>query len=127
MRIDPRRSAGGQSVENPSPINGTKSQIFTTRCSSCAPSFVRPVTGAFYIISLMRQTPRSAPTGNLLDLVVKIIRLVPGRKGNSRPEAAIRFFYSMTSSARTKTAGGIVRLIFAAAFRLMMSSNLVGW
>ena len=42
------------------------------------------------------------------------------------PEAAIRLSYSMTSSARARIAGGIVRPSALAVLRLTTSSNVVG-
>src|SRR6516162_8777745 len=49
-----------------------------------------------------------------------------GEIDRSRPEAAIRLSYSMTSSARARIAGGIVRPSALAVLRLTTSSNVVG-
>jgi hypothetical protein len=51
-------------------------------------------------------------------------RPLPNRR--SRPEAAIRLSYSITSSARARIEGGTVRPSSLAVLRLTTSSNLVG-
>src|SRR6516164_8423824 len=48
------------------------------------------------------------------------------RKDSSRPEAAIRLCYSITSSARARIEGGTVRPSAVAVLRLTTSSKVVG-
>jgi hypothetical protein len=57
-----------------------------------------------------------APIADLPALAAK-------RRGST--EAAIRLFYSMTSSARARIDGGIVRPSALAVFRFITKSNLV--